>query len=92
MEKLRSKFQPLWDERTTAQFIRASRAALRKWRREKKGPTYIKVGHLIRYRPAALESWLASRTVESGERPGAAAKVAIRTNQNITSEIKKCPR
>jgi hypothetical protein len=33
------------------------------WRYKGQGPTYIKVGRLIRYRKAALDAWLQSREV-----------------------------
>jgi hypothetical protein len=92
VKKSRGKFQPLWDDRATAHFIHASRAVLRKWRSEKKGPTYIRVGHLIRYRPVAVESWLASRTVETREQLDAVAEVSVHANPSTTPEIEKCPK
>jgi predicted DNA-binding transcriptional regulator AlpA len=55
----------LWDERETARLIHVSAAALRKWRREGTGPTYIRAGRLIRYRKADVETWLAAHAVES---------------------------
>jgi helix-turn-helix protein len=32
--------------------------SLRRWRLEKRGPTFFKVGSLVRYRPEDLEQWL----------------------------------
>jgi predicted DNA-binding transcriptional regulator AlpA len=34
-----------------------------KWRRQASGPPFIKIGRLVRYRPADLDAWLASRTI-----------------------------
>jgi predicted DNA-binding transcriptional regulator AlpA len=43
--------------------LSVSLATLRRWRLDKRGPQYIKVGALVRYRPEDVESWLASRPV-----------------------------
>lgn len=40
-----------------------SRRLLRQWRYRRCGPPYLKIGHLVRYRRADLEVWLASKTV-----------------------------
>ncbi len=34
-----------------------------KWRAKAKGPPFIRVGRLVRYRRSDVEAWLASRTV-----------------------------
>lgn len=36
------------------------------WRLHKKGPKYIRVGRLIRYRRSDIEAWLDSQTVKVG--------------------------
>lgn len=36
------------------------------WRLYKKGPKYIRVGRLIRYRRSDIEAWLDSQTVKVG--------------------------
>lgn len=34
------------------------------WRyKQDEGPDYVKVGRLVRYRPSAVEKWLAANTV-----------------------------
>lgn len=38
--------------------LHISVASLRRWRLEKRGPKFIKVGSLVRYRPEDLEQWL----------------------------------
>lgn len=50
--------RPLIREREAADMLNVSVAALRKWRREGKGPRYIKVGRLVRYRVAELDSFV----------------------------------
>ena len=40
--------------------LNVSVASLRRWRLQKRGPLFIKVGFLVRYRPEDLESWLAA--------------------------------
>ncbi|SPE42066.1 hypothetical protein SBA3_4910014 [Candidatus Sulfopaludibacter sp. SbA3] len=38
--------------------LNVSVASLRRWRLLGRGPLFIKVGSLVRYRPEDLESWL----------------------------------
>ena len=38
--------------------LNVSVASLRRWRLENRGPKFIKVGSLVRYRPEDLERWL----------------------------------
>lgn len=40
--------------------LRVSLACLRRWRLERRGPEYIKVGSLVRYDPDTLAAWLTS--------------------------------
>ena len=50
----------LLTEQDVAQQLHVSLACLRRWRLERRGPPFIKVSSLVRYRPEDLESWLAS--------------------------------
>jgi predicted DNA-binding transcriptional regulator AlpA len=50
----------LLTEEQVSQQLHVSLAALRRWRLEGRGPRYIKVSALVRYRPEELEEWLAS--------------------------------
>jgi predicted DNA-binding transcriptional regulator AlpA len=34
---------------------------LRKWRVQKRGPQYIKIGALVRYRPEDVDAWIAEQ-------------------------------
>jgi predicted DNA-binding transcriptional regulator AlpA len=51
----------LLTEEEVARQLHVSLAALRRWRLEGRGPRFIKVSALVRYRPEELEQWLASR-------------------------------
>ena len=46
-------------EREIAKQLHVSLALVRRWRVEKRGPTFIKVGPLVRYRPEDVQAWLA---------------------------------
>ena len=46
-------------EQDVARQIKISLASLRKWRVEQRGPQFVKVGALVRYRPEDLEEWMA---------------------------------
>jgi len=48
-------------EEDVAKQLNVSVATLRRWRLERRGPQFIKVGSLVRYRPEELEAWLGSR-------------------------------
>jgi excisionase family DNA binding protein len=50
----------LLTEREVAKQIKVSLASLRKWRLERRGPQFVKVGALVRYRSEDLEEWLAT--------------------------------
>jgi hypothetical protein len=50
----------LLTEEDVAQQLHVSVASVRRWRLEKRGPLFIKVGCLVRYRPEDVESWLAA--------------------------------
>ena len=55
--------QDLLTEQEVSRQLRVSLAALRRWRLERRGPQFIKVGSLVRYRPEELEQWLAAQPV-----------------------------
>jgi len=47
-------------EKDVAKQIKVSLASLRRWRLLQRGPRFIKVGALVRYRPEDLEQWMAA--------------------------------
>ena len=50
----------LLTETEVSQVLRVSLATLRKWRVDKRGPQYIKIGPLVRYQLEDLRQWLSS--------------------------------
>ncbi len=50
----------LLTESQVSPLLQVSLARLRKWRVEKRGPRFIKVGSLVRYRLADLQQWLSA--------------------------------
>lgn len=58
--------QTLLTETEVSKQLRVSLAALRKWRVMKKGPQFLKIGSLVRYRQADIDQWLASLPVGGG--------------------------
>jgi excisionase family DNA binding protein len=50
----------LLKEEEVAEQLHVSVASLRRWRLARRGPQFIKVGSLVRYRPEDLETWLAA--------------------------------
>jgi excisionase family DNA binding protein len=47
-------------EKEVAKQIRVSLASLRRWRLVQRGPRFVKVGALVRYRAEDLEQWMES--------------------------------
>ncbi len=54
---------PFIDERQLCAELGISAITAQSWRSNRKGPAFIKVGRLVRYRRTDVEAWLASRTV-----------------------------
>ena len=64
----------LLTETEVAQKLEVTKPCLRRWRHERRGLPYVRVGRLVRYEPQAVEEFIAKnrRTVESqsAEREG----------------------
>jgi hypothetical protein len=58
----------LQTEEQVAKQLNVSVASLRRWRLVNRGPQFIKVGSLVRYRLDDIERWLADLPT-GGERP-----------------------
>ena len=52
--------QSFLTEQELSKRLNVSVATLRRWRLEKRGPLFVKVGSLVRYRPEDLDSWVAT--------------------------------
>jgi predicted DNA-binding transcriptional regulator AlpA len=66
----------LLNEERAAEILSVTTAALRRWRRELRGPRYVKVGRLIRYRESDLETWIDQNTKGPITRKGNVARLA----------------
>lgn len=53
-------FAEFLNETEVAKKLRVSLACLRRWRLENRGPAFVKIGQLVRYRPEELELWIQS--------------------------------
>ncbi len=51
----------LLQEKEVAQMLSCTVAALRRWRREGRGPRYAKLGRLVRYREADVDDFVRDR-------------------------------
>jgi hypothetical protein len=47
-------------EQEVSKRLNVSVASLRRWRLLGRGPAFLKVGSLVRYRPEDMDAWLAS--------------------------------
>jgi len=56
----------LLTETDVSKQLRVSLAALRKWRVSNRGPQFVKLGPLVRYRQDDIDSWLHSLPVGGG--------------------------
>jgi predicted DNA-binding transcriptional regulator AlpA len=55
-------------ERKAAEMLGVSTAALRRWRREQRGPAFIRLERAVGYRLSDLENFLNSNTVPCSQR------------------------
>jgi predicted DNA-binding transcriptional regulator AlpA len=55
---------PLLTNDQASELLGISPQTLHTWRSKKRGPTYIKVGSLIKYRPSDIEAFLREREVK----------------------------
>lgn len=51
------------DEKRLCALLGISSVTATKWRAKAKGPPFIKVGRLVRYRRSDVEAWLRANTV-----------------------------
>jgi len=71
MRMTKSEMTEFAREQAVATMLDVSLATLRRWRLFGKGPKYLKLGGLVRYRHSDLNSWLASRPCGGDLRPAA---------------------
>jgi len=71
----------LMTEDEVSKRLNVSVASLRRWRLLRRGPLFIKVGSLVRYRPEDLEAWLSAQpTGGNTDRGGTATRVVGAAN------------
>ena len=54
----------LLTEQQVAERLNCTKSALRRWRREGRGPRFVKIGRLVRYRQADVEDFIERSTVD----------------------------
>lgn len=52
---------PLLDTADVAALFGVGESTVRRWRDRGEGPPFVRVGGVVRYRPAAVEEWLSDR-------------------------------
>jgi predicted DNA-binding transcriptional regulator AlpA len=50
--------ESLLTETDVSKHLRVSVACMRRWRLEHRGPRFLKIGSLVRYRPEDVEEWI----------------------------------
>ncbi len=55
----------LLNEKQVAQLLCCTTSALRRWRREGRGPRFVKIGRLVRYRQEDVEDFVNQNTVQA---------------------------
>lgn len=56
--------EPLWTTADVGARVRRAPATVRTWRRLGTGPAFLNLGGRVLYRPADVERWLSTHTVE----------------------------
>lgn len=60
---METRIEELLDDRRVAVLMGASRRMLQVWRQQGRGPSYVRVGRLIRYKPSAIAEYLEQQSV-----------------------------
>jgi predicted DNA-binding transcriptional regulator AlpA len=63
--------QEVLNERQVQEIYGFSVPYLRRARRERRGPRFLKVGKLVRYRRTDIEAYLSAHAVETADKPAA---------------------
>jgi predicted DNA-binding transcriptional regulator AlpA len=61
MKAFESTQEPLLNEYDVARSLGVSVATVRRWRLLNRGPRFLKIGVLVKYRRADVEHWINSR-------------------------------
>ena len=56
-------FECLLNDHEVATMVGVSVATVRRWRLLRRGPQYLKIGVLIRYRPESVRRWLDAQPI-----------------------------
>ena len=56
----------LLDEQRAAEMLTVTKAALRRWRRERRGPAFVRIGRLLRYEQTDLEIFVRQNRHDRG--------------------------
>ena len=59
------EIQKLLTTKELAKYLGIGESTLLQYRFDGTGPSYIKLGHLVRYRISDVEAWLAKRTEQA---------------------------
>ena len=62
MEEMTLTLPQMLSEKQAARVLAVSIAALRRWRREGRGPEFTRLERCIRYNVKSIESWLAEHS------------------------------
>jgi hypothetical protein len=62
MEQATLTLPQMLSEKQAARILAVSIAALRRWRREGRGPEFTRLERCVRYNVKAIEGWLAENT------------------------------
>lgn len=73
--------ESLLTETDVSKHLRVSVACVRRWRLEHRGPRFLKIGSLVRYRPEDVEEWINARPVGGEAETAAAGAINPSTTQ-----------
>ena len=76
MEQMTLTLPQMLSEKQAARILAVSIAALRRWRREGRGPEFTHLERCVRYNVKAIEGWLAENS--SGNKKAADSQLADR--------------
>ena len=67
----------LMNTREAAAYLRLGKPTIERFRITGEGPSYLKLGRVVRYRRCDLDAWLESQLIQSTSERGGHSKVSV---------------
>jgi hypothetical protein len=67
--RMSTEHDPLYEPRAAAEYIRSTKPTMDRWRMQRIGPDFVKIGQRVYYRKSALDCFIEENTRKCGPVP-----------------------